>query len=108
MCALVVLAQLGVGFQFKWALEFPGAPSGAIEYILSYVIQKLGEAGVRYATFGAGAGAKLIGADNVGGFKMRTLAKSYNVISGTLSLRNKGDFRSKFGAKQEPVSDLCV
>ena len=33
ICAMVVLAQLSVshGFQIKWALEFPGAPLGAIE-----------------------------------------------------------------------------
>jgi ergosteryl-3beta-O-L-aspartate synthase len=33
ICALVVLAQLAAskGFQIKWALEFPGAPLGAIE-----------------------------------------------------------------------------
>jgi ergosteryl-3beta-O-L-aspartate synthase len=33
ICALVVIAQLSVskGFQIKWALEFPGAPLGAIE-----------------------------------------------------------------------------
>ena len=42
---MVVLAQLSPkhGFQIKWALEFPGAPLGAIEYILSWVIKKLGE-----------------------------------------------------------------
>ena len=33
ICCLLVLAQLAAthGFQIKWALEFPGAPSGAIE-----------------------------------------------------------------------------
>lgn len=33
ICAMVVLAQLSAshGFQIKWALEFPGAPLGAIE-----------------------------------------------------------------------------
>ena len=33
ICAIVVLAQLSAshGFQIKWALEFPGAPLGAIE-----------------------------------------------------------------------------
>ena len=33
ICAMVVLAQLSAshGFQVKWALEFPGAPLGAIE-----------------------------------------------------------------------------
>ena len=58
---MVVLAQLSPkhGFQIKWALEFPGAPLGAIEYILTHVIKKLGDAGVKTATFGAGATGKL-------------------------------------------------
>ncbi|THG93233.1 hypothetical protein EW026_g7952 [Hermanssonia centrifuga] len=71
ICSVVVLAQLAAihGFQIKWALEFSNAPLGAIEYILSYVIKKLGDAGVRTATFGAGASQKLHGVDNVGGGK---------------------------------------
>ena len=85
---MVVLAQLSPkhGFQIKWALEFPGAPLGAIEYILSYVIKKLGDAGVRTATFGAGAAQRLQGVDNVGGFRIRTLEKTYNGLSHTFHL----------------------
>ena len=100
-----MLAQLAPihGFQIKWALEFPGAPLGAIEYILSYVIKKLGDAGVKSATFGAGATGRLERADHVGGFKVRTLEKSYNTLSYTFHLGNKGDFRSKFGVYQDPV-----
>ena len=37
------LSALKHSFQIKWALEFPGAPLGAIEYILSRVIKKLGD-----------------------------------------------------------------
>ena len=100
-----LLAQLAPvhGFQIKWALEFPGAPLGAIEYILAHVIKKLGDAGVRSATFGAGATGSLRSVDNVGGFKVRTLEKTYNGISHTFHLTSKGDFRSKFGIEQDPV-----
>ena len=102
---MVVLAQLAPihGFQIKWALEFPGAPSGAMEYILSFVIRKLGDAGVRSATFGAGASQRLRGVDNIGGFRMKTLEKTYNGLSHTFHLTSKGDFRGKFGIEQDPV-----
>ena len=102
---MVVLAQLAPrhGFQIKWALEFPGAPLGAIEYIVAHVIRKLGDAGVRSATFGAGASSRLLGAENVGGFRMKTLEKAYNGISSTFHLTSKGDFRGKFGIEQDPM-----
>jgi len=105
ICSLVVLAQLSPvhGFQIKWALEFPDSPLGAIEYILAFVIKKLGDAGVRAATFGAGATGTLQRVDNVGGFKVRTLEKTYNGISHTFHLSGKGDFRGKFGVEQDPL-----
>ncbi|KAJ3486884.1 hypothetical protein NLI96_g3934 [Meripilus lineatus] len=105
ICALVVLAQLSPkhGFQIKWALEFPGAPLGAIEYILTFVIKKLGDAGVRNATFGAGATGTLQRVDNIGGLRVKTLEKTYNGLSHTFNLLNKGDFRSKFGVEHDPL-----
>ena len=103
-----MLAQLAPkhGFQIKWALEFPGAPLGAIEYILAYVIKKLGDAGVKTATFGAGATGTLQAVENVHGFRVRTLEKAYNGLSSTFNLAGKGDFRSKFGTWHDPVSGL--
>ena len=102
---MVVLAQLAPihGFQIKWALEFPGAPLGAIEYIVAYVIKKQGDAGVRSATFGAGAASRLQGVDNVVGVRIKTLEKTYNGISSTFHLTSKGDFRGKFGTEQDPL-----
>ena len=104
----MVLAQLSPkhGFQIKWALEFPGAPLGAIEYILTYVIKKLGDAGVRSATFGAGATGTLQSVDNIGGLRVKTLEKTYNGLSHTFNLLSKGDFRSKFGVEHDPVSHI--
>ena len=111
ICAFVVLAQLAPthGFQIKWALDFPGAPLGAIEYTLTHVIKKLGEVGVRSATFGAGATDKLERADNVGGFRVMTLEKVYNGLNHAFpSFSNKSDFRAKFGVHPEPVSLLLI
>jgi hypothetical protein len=68
------------------------------------VIRKMGDAGVRNATFGAGATPEMQRVENIGGFRVRTLEKAYNGISHTFNLGNKGDFRSKFGSHQEPVS----
>jgi hypothetical protein len=70
---------------------------------LTHVIKKMGEVGVRSATFGAGAATELHRVDNIGGFKVVTLEKAYNGISHTFHLGNKGDFRSKFGVQQEPL-----
>lgn len=66
----------------------------------------MGEVGVRSATFGAGAATELHRVDNIGGFKVSTLEKAYNGISSTFHLGNKGDFRSKFGAQQDPVRHI--
>ena len=71
--------------------------------MLTHVIKKMGEVGVRSATFGAGAASELHRVDNIGGFKVVTLEKAYNGISSTFHLGNKGDFRSKFGTHQDPV-----
>ena len=106
ICALVVLAQLAPahGFQIKWALDFPGAPLGAIEYILIHSIKKLGEVGVRSATFGAGSTGKLERTDNVGGFRVIALEKAYNGLTHAFpSFSSKTDFRAKFGVQPEPV-----
>lgn len=103
---MVVLAQLAPahGLQIKWALEFPGAPMGAIEYILTHVIKKLGEVGVRSVTFGAGATDKLERGDNIGGFRIMALEKTYNGLTRAFpAFANKTDFRSKFGVHPEPV-----
>ena len=111
ICALVVLAQLAPthGFQIKWALDFPDAPLGAIEYTLTHVIKKLGEVGVRSATFGAGATDKLERADNVGGFRVMALEKVYNGLNHAFpSFSNKSDFRAKFGVHPEPVSLFSI
>jgi hypothetical protein len=75
-----------------------------VQYILVHVIKKMGDAGVRNATFGAGATEQMQRVENIGGFRVRTLEKAYNGISHTFNLGNKGDFRSKFGSQQDPVS----
>ncbi|KAF8516854.1 aspartyl-tRNA synthetase cytoplasmic [Hysterangium stoloniferum] len=105
ICCLVVLAQLAAahGLQIKWALEFPGAPPGAIEYIITDVIDKLGEAGVETATFGVGALDQIRKADNVGGFRFMMLEKAYAGVAHAFPLMAKVDFRQKFGTYRDPL-----
>ena len=74
---------------------------------MTHVIKKLGDAGVKTATFGAGATGKLQPVDNVHGLRVKTLEKAYNGLSTTFHLAGKGDFRSKFGTWQDPVSFSC-
>ncbi len=58
VAALCVLHRLSPanGYQIKFALDFPGSPSGTIEALISAAIQALAKAGIRNVTFGAGQG----------------------------------------------------
>jgi ergosteryl-3beta-O-L-aspartate synthase len=56
VCALVVLAQLAprYGVQVKWALNFPNAPNGAIEYATLVAMDTAKVDGNERLTFGGG------------------------------------------------------
>lgn len=68
-----------------------------------HVINKLGEAGIRQATYGAGATLELHRADNVGGFRFMILERAYTGIAKAFPLSGKNEFRQKFGVYQDPV-----
>jgi aspartyl-tRNA synthetase len=99
---LVVLAQLSPanGFQIKWALDFPGAISGAIEYTIVHAVSEFG--GDSF-TFGASAAANFHTVHNLGGLRVRALSKTYAAISAAAGLGGKNDFRKKIGARDEPL-----
>ena len=102
---LVVLAQLSSehGYQVKYALDFPGAPNGTIEAIITHAIQSAYESGARSVTFGAAATAEFVPGHGLGGFQVTFLRHCYKTIVKKLRLTNKGKFREKLGAEDDPV-----
>ena len=103
--ALVVLAQLAprYGYQVKWALEFPGATSGAIEAITLHAIRSAKASGTKQLTFGSAATSELHAVHNLGGIRVRMLQHTYQSITKQFKLSNKGDFRQKLGAEEESI-----
>lgn len=101
VAAMVVLAQLAPrhGWQVKWALDFPGTPSGVIEATIQTALAALNGP----VTFGAGVSEKLIPGAHLGGVRAKFLAKTYDTIIKSLRLNKKSEFREKFGAYGEPV-----
>lgn len=99
--ALVVFAQLAPrhGWQVKWALDFPGTPSGVIEATVVTALAAVSGP----VTFGAGVSEHFIPGANLGGVRAKFLAKTYNTITKSLRLNKKSEFRSKFGAYGEPI-----
>lgn len=93
--ALVVLAQLAPqhGWQVKYSLSFPDAPSGSIELLLSTAITQLAEAGCHSATFGTSAATHLGQGSHQSAFKMKTLSKAYDAITSSFKLLTKPEFR---------------
>lgn len=105
IATLVILAQLAPqhGWQVKFSLDFPGAPSGAIEATVMHALTALKGSGAESATFGGGASNNLIPGQNLKGAKTKVLAKAYKTISDNLKLTQKSEFREKLGAQEDPV-----
>lgn len=103
--ALVVLHRLAPkhGYQIKFALDFPGAPGGAIESLISRSIQTLAKSGVQTVTFGAGAVHDMEIGSNLHGLRAKILSRTYSSMVQHLRLLQKSDFREKFGMREDPV-----
>ena len=103
--ALVVLAQLSSehGYQVKYSLDFPGAPNGTIETIITHAIQSAYDSGARSVTFGAAATAEFVPGHGLGGLQVTLLRHCYKAIVKRMHLANKGKFREKLGAEEDPV-----
>ncbi|KAI1820398.1 aspartyl-tRNA synthetase [Xylaria intraflava] len=105
IAGLVILHRLSPqnGYQIKFALDFPGSPSGTIEALIAQSLRQLQSAGIRNVTFGAGAMEKLEIGHNLNGVKAKILSHAYKTVAQHLGLGGKSEFREKFGAKNDPV-----
>ncbi|KAF4552341.1 tRNA synthetases class II (D, K and N)-like protein 3 [Elsinoe fawcettii] len=103
--ALVVMAQLSPqhGWQVKYSLDFPGAPSGAIEAVVMHALKLVGDGGASSVTFGGGASSKFTPGHNLKGPRVRVLSKAYSAIATELKLTKKTEFREKLGAQEDPI-----
>ncbi|EEH11166.1 aspartyl-tRNA synthetase [Histoplasma capsulatum G186AR] len=104
VCSFVALARLGANhMQIKYSLDFPGAPSGSIEYLITHAIQATGRSGVKSLTFGAGAASNLIPGHNMSSAKGKVLQTTYDTLVKQFGLNRKTEFRAKLGAFEEPL-----
>lgn len=105
ICSFVTLAELAprYGMQVKYSLDFPGSPSGSIEYIITHAIQAAGQTGVKQLSFGSGATARLIPGHNMGSTKVKVLQRTYEALMKQFKLNRKSEFRAKMGAYEDPT-----
>lgn len=105
IACFVIMAQLSPdhGWQVKFSLDFPGAPSGAIEMVVMHALKALAAQGVTACTFGGGATAKFTPGHNLRGTRVKVLSKAYHAIATELKLTNKSEFREKLGATEDPI-----
>ncbi|KAF1346663.1 aspartyl-tRNA synthetase-like protein [Delphinella strobiligena] len=105
ICGLVIMAQLSPehGWQVKFSLDFPGAPSGAIEHLVMHALKEAAATGATSVTFGGGATNKLNPGHNLKGTRIKVLSKAYHAIATELKLTNKSEFREKLGAQEDPI-----
>ncbi|KAK8213330.1 aspartate--tRNA ligase dps1 [Zalaria obscura] len=105
IAALVILAQLSPdhGWQVKFSLDFPGAPSGTIEHLVVHALKACAATGATSVTFGGGAMNKLVPGHNLKGTRIKVLSKAYSAIASELRLTAKSEFREKLGAQEDPI-----
>ena len=105
ICSFVALAMLSPahGMQVKYSLDFPNAPNGVIEYIVTQAIQTAAKSGVKGLTFGAGATSQLIPGHNMQGTKVKMLEHTYEALAKQFHLVRKSEFRAKLGATEDPL-----
>jgi ergosteryl-3beta-O-L-aspartate synthase len=105
ICGIAVLAMLAprFGWQAKYTLDFPGAPSGTIEYITTHAISAAALSGIKRLTFGGGATDHFTPGHHLSGAKVKVLQRAYETLVKQFYLTRKSEFRAKMGAMEEPL-----
>ncbi|RMJ27873.1 hypothetical protein PHISP_01216 [Aspergillus sp. HF37] len=105
ICAFVTLALVAPahGMQVKYSFDFPGAPNGVIEYIVTHAIQTAARTGVKSFTFGAGASTEITPGHNVSNTKGKMIQHTYEAVAKQFHLVRKSEFRAKLGAHDSPL-----
>lgn len=105
LVGIAVLAEIAPrkGWQAKYTLDFPGAPSGTIEYITTHALTVAANAGVKTVTFGGGAATHLTPGHHMSGAKVKVLQATYDAIVKQFNLARKSEFREKMGAVADPI-----
>lgn len=105
LVGIVVLARLSPqhGEQIKWSLQFPDAPNGTSEYMLSEAMKSASESGVTSLTFGASAAEKIVPMKDQKSLSIKVLARAYEGIKSAGNLGNKTNYRHKWGTTDEPL-----
>jgi len=108
LCGIAVLAKLAPkhGWQAKYTLDFPGSPSGTIEYVTTHALSVAAAEGIKNVTFGGGAATHLTPGHHMSGTKVKMLQASYDTIVKQFNLTRKSEFREKMGAAADPVCRL--
>ena len=102
--ALVVLAELSpkYGIQVKWALDFPVAENGIIEFAIESAL-KVAAKSNKSCSFGAGATSDLSGGLNMGMAKATGLNSVYQAFAAKFGVDRKSGFRAKFNTSEEAL-----
>lgn len=105
LCGIAVMAEIAPrhGWQAKYTLDFPDAPSGTIEAITIHALQAAAAAGVQQVSFGGGASPHLLPGHHMTGTKVKVLQATYDGIIKQFNLVRKSEFREKMGAIADPV-----
>ncbi|KAI0261608.1 hypothetical protein BC834DRAFT_829858 [Gloeopeniophorella convolvens] len=114
--AILVLASINhKQYQIKNAASFPNAPRGTSEEIIYRAMLHLQDEGAEDSerksedgagiavTFGITASDSLTPVDNLSGWKITWLSKTYNKVIGLTGLTRRGDFRNKFHSQHMPM-----
>ncbi|KAL6718633.1 aspartate--tRNA ligase dps1 [Lecanora helva] len=103
--ALVILAQLAPrhGYQVKYTLDFPSAPSGTIEHAILHAVSAAKDSGTKTLTFGGAATSELHAVHHLNGMTVKMLQKTYKAVAKEFKLTQKSEFRQKLGGVDDPI-----